>query len=110
MSKETQSVSAGFPIASILTIIFVIAKLFGKITLVLGLGVRTVVDQCHNWVDPRWGRAAHCRDCGYGELMKYLIYIYPVCTAFTFGIWQHSLAAGLFLFFILNVAAILRKG
>lgn len=32
MSKETQSVSAGFPIASILTIIFVIAKLFGKIT------------------------------------------------------------------------------
>jgi hypothetical protein len=30
--SETQSVSAGFPIASILTIIFVIAKLFGKIT------------------------------------------------------------------------------
>ena len=31
MSNETQSVSAGFPIASILTIIFVIAKLFDKI-------------------------------------------------------------------------------
>ena len=28
MSNETQAVSAGFPIASILTIIFVIAKLF----------------------------------------------------------------------------------
>ena len=31
MSNETQAVSAGFPIASILTIIFVIAKLFDKI-------------------------------------------------------------------------------
>ena len=31
MSKETQAASAGFPLASILTIIFVIAKLFGVI-------------------------------------------------------------------------------
>ena len=26
--------------------------------------------------------------------MRYLVYVYPVCAALTFGIWQHSLAAG----------------
>lgn len=45
-----------------------------------------------------------------GFPVAYLVYVYPVCAALTFGVWQHSLAAGLFLFFIMNVAAILRKG
>ena len=32
MSKENQAVSTGFPLASILTIIFVLAKLVGGVT------------------------------------------------------------------------------
>ena len=39
-----------------------------------------------------------------------LVYLWPLLAGVSFGMWQHSLQAGMWFFATLNVLAVLRKG